>query len=101
MNQYPEMEKLKALDAQRRAVDSFFEWLDEQGYAVCERPAMNGRYETIYMPVAQRPESLVFRFLGLDAGRLEAERRAMLDGLRARENAWAETPARAPGDDAP
>lgn len=91
---YPECEKLAAEHGRLVVVQEFLDWLDEHDLVLCERAGANGRYETLYVPQARRPEVLIHEFLGIDARRLESERRAMLDALRAPSRG----PETAPGE---
>jgi hypothetical protein len=76
---YPEHEKLKALGDSNQIVGDFIEWLSEQGYEIC-RWNDSG---THCLPVHLHRDQMLADFFEIDRDKLEAEKRQMLDALRA------------------
>jgi hypothetical protein len=71
-------------------VQEFYDWLtQEKGYVLAryvspeERYADDGIYGEQPVPVLVRPEDLMADFFGIDLNKIETERRALLDALRA------------------
>lgn len=82
---YPECEKLSGAASERLSIESFFDWLDDKKFTVCERS--EGINWSEYLPVTTSRDRLILDFLGVDPVKLEAERRAMLDELQAKADA--------------
>lgn len=105
----PECDKLAAAAPQREALSEFLEWLGETyGAALCQMHKHSadcmaphehdelcprrcaklteqvcGGIEGMYYPmVPSNREQLIFEFLGIDAKKLEEERRALLEHAR-------------------
>lgn len=91
---YPEHEKLKALNGKSQAVMEFLDWLDERGLTICHRPGLSdeNKYQTIYVPSMTQAEALVAEFFDIDRHKLEIEKRAMLDEIRQGAADGKETP---------
>ncbi len=85
MSDYPEHEKLKALDGKNNVVEQFLEWLSEQQLILChwhetgddENPSPPG-----YHPAGLRMQQLIAQHFGIDEQALERERRAVLRKMR-------------------
>jgi phage terminase large subunit-like protein len=73
-SQYPESEKLAAIHDDRMAITEFGEWLAGKGIALCSVPEGQAHYQ----PIVRTTDSLVFEMYGIDARKLEIERREML-----------------------
>ena len=101
MSTYPEHEKLKKVQDKSQACGEFLEWLfGEKGYHLgeyhehtddCWLPGDNQTaarrmcgmgVQTLY-PAALNVRKLLAEFFEIDEEKLEAEKRAMLDELRA------------------
>jgi hypothetical protein len=81
MSDYPEHDKLRAISDQSQACYDFLEWLEDlHGARLCHVPP--GMHST-YFPLNFSMRKLLADFFDIDQDRLEAERRAMLDELRA------------------
>ena len=95
----PNCAKLLEVAAQRDTLEAFLDFLDarsirlgayhEHGAGACESNlSWDGRYvecaksEDRLYPVSFTRDALLYEFFGIDAVALEAERRALLDGLR-------------------
>ncbi len=78
MAEYPEHEKLGAVEVERRAVTEFMEWLDAEGLFVGRWVGGVGCAES------RNAHRLLANYLGIDEDRLELERRAILEKLRAK-----------------
>lgn len=81
MSQYPEHDKLKACKAASQAQGEFIDWLKGEGIWLCSRGTQDSSHE--YFPIFERLESLLARYHGIDFQKLEDEKLAMLDELRA------------------
>lgn len=79
--QWPEHEKLFAVAPQTQAVGEFLEWLAENYHCELGRP--EGR-NAEFRPVPRTLDELLAEWTGVDLVRLEQEKRAMLDELRAK-----------------
>jgi hypothetical protein len=86
--EFPEHEKLKTMADKSQACGEFLEWLQMQGYVIaryhehgdlCARGCIDERLH----PATPNIPALLAEHFGIDQNRLEAEKRAMLDQLRA------------------
>jgi hypothetical protein len=75
---YPEHEKLHAVRKRSQAIGEFLAEGDH-GYQLCEFSEELGEF----LPVTRSTEQILADYFGIDLGRLEAEKRAMLDAQRA------------------
>lgn len=76
MSDYPEHDKVKAIQDESQAIGAF---LDNSGYTLCEVDADLNRFVPIYRSI----ERILADYFGIDLDELEREKRAMLDSLRA------------------
>ncbi|HEY0149877.1 MAG TPA: hypothetical protein VGB70_12850 [Allosphingosinicella sp.] len=76
----PEHNRIKALYGANQIVGSFVEWLEEQGYEICER--LENGYSTRYVSAALTTEELLAKHFEIDLQKLEAEKRLILDHFR-------------------
>lgn len=76
---YPEATKLSAAHDARSAVADFLEWCEGQGFVIAAYAPEVSRHPVV---LPETHEMLIMRFLGIDAGALERERREMLKELR-------------------
>ena len=78
----PELDKLESLDTEIRAILRFMDFLGEKELTVCEvDPGTNfDTYEPCYTPKLK----LVYEHFGLDAEKIETERRELLADMRIR-----------------
>lgn len=74
---YPEHEKMKECSSPRQAVGDFIEWLSERGYWICEK--RHGEW----FPTYRSRDQLLAAHFELDIDKIDAEKRAMLDEIRA------------------
>lgn len=81
-SQYPEHEKLQALDGQNQCLGEFLEWLSNQGYVICV--CRTQRIDDVYMPAYKPISRWLAEYFGIDEVKLENEKRAMIDELRRR-----------------
>lgn len=63
-------------------VQDFYDWLIENGYHIAVYQKIDGYRDEMFVPAAIQPEQLMADFFGIDRGKIEAERRALLDALR-------------------
>lgn len=88
MAEYPEHEKLKALDGANQTVGSFIEWLHENGYSICRYEVNDREYDDDgdiimygtegYWPTTKPTEQLIADHFGIDRKKLDAEKDAMI-----------------------
>lgn len=79
-----ELDKQKAIidSGKAETVQEFYDWLrEEKGYQICAPVPESLR--GYYQPVFTQPEDLMAEFFGIDRDKIEAERRALLDAIRA------------------
>jgi len=76
---YPEHEKLQAISDQSQAIGEFLEAGGGNGYRLCE---WNEELDEFF-PVTRTTQQVLAHYFGIDLDRLEAEKRAMLDEMRA------------------
>jgi hypothetical protein len=78
-SEYPEHDKMLAVQDQSRAIGEFLEWTQGEGYLLAEY----GRNESDYPTRVQLTiEQVMARYFGIDLAVIEKEKRAMLAGLR-------------------
>lgn len=80
MSDYPEHDKLKALNGHNQTVGQFLEWLSEQGIDLCRYDDSVSKYHPY--PITDSHTSLMAKFFEIDENKLEAEKLAMLTSLR-------------------
>ena len=76
MGQYPECEKLQALESEHQAVVEFGEFLEANGYFICSM----GEYYP--QPLGRGIQTLFYEMHGISYTKLEAERRQILEDVR-------------------
>ena len=77
MAQYPEHEKLKALEGKNDVIGAFIEWMqDEKGWTITET------WPEGYYPVRRSIPDIIADYFGIDRDKLEAEKSQMLEELR-------------------
>ena len=86
MSEYPEHDKLTAIQAQSQKIGEFLEWLQ------CDKHVrLLGEYgsktteegEPVYVPIRQSKQQLLAEFFEIDLAKLEEEKRQMLAKCRA------------------
>lgn len=82
MTDYPEHDKLVALDGSNQTIGDFIEWLNDNRYVICEWQN-SGDEERGYYPVHRSPASWISQYFQIDPVKIEQEKRAMLDLIRA------------------
>lgn len=89
VEQYPEHEKLRAVADESQAIGEF---LETAGYTLCELRTFTeplddagNTYETRprLAPIAKGIQQILADYFEIDLAKIEAEKRAMLDALRA------------------
>lgn len=78
MSDYPEHEKLSAIKDQTQTIHDFLEWCGQQGIQLCEFDERSDGYWP-----ARREDDLLADWAGIDLKAIEAEKRQMLDQIRA------------------
>ena len=110
--EYPEHARLHAVKDDSQAVGGLIDWLNEHGYYICERReagasaaalddmahsrcakhwvdsfvevlAQVAAASCLYWPAAKYRDQLLAEHFGINLDKLEAEKRAMLERLRA------------------
>lgn len=81
MSDYPEHDKVKALDGKNNVVGDFIEWLRDNDYVIAQYGGEEG-YERLW-PVHRSTEDLISEHFEIDRNALEREKRAMLESIRA------------------
>jgi hypothetical protein len=85
---YPECEKLRTSRDDLLKLRQFTEWLGENGITLCSHgPTHYASKGGEYYQITENIETVIFRFLGVDAKKLEDERRAMLEEAQEKANA--------------
>lgn len=79
-DRYPEHQKLIAVKDESQTVGEFIEWLGEQGIYLCSIPPY---YQSTYVPVSEGIVNMLARFFEIDLDKIEQEKRAILEELRA------------------
>lgn len=79
----PELDKQADLIATGHpaAVQEFYDWLIQNGYVIGRYQEVDGYSDAMLVPAPITPEQLLANHFGIDRGRIEAERRALLDYL--------------------
>ena len=76
---YPEHERVKAIQREAQAINDFVDWLHEEKelslYAWDEATAT-------YCPAQDSVTDLIAEFFGIDCKKLDAEKQKMLDEIR-------------------
>lgn len=76
-SKYPLHDRLTEREPQREAMQQFFDWLQDNGYCICEDSGSK------YWPTHKRPDELIGGALGVCPKELEKEKQQMLDEIRA------------------
>ena len=95
MTDYPEHEKLSALNGKNQTIGEFLEWLNDNGYTICEWQN-SGDEDRGYYPVGRSLTSWLSQYFQIDPVKIEQEKRVMLGELRAANDALDRTPAPQP-----
>lgn len=77
----PELDKLMALNGENEVISSFLEWLyAEQEWEICYAES---DYE--YAPISFGIEGILNLYFDIDPKKIDAEKQAILDAIRAKE----------------
>ena len=84
MSEYPEHEKLKAVQEESQAIGEFLEF---GGYTLCEHYEVNPETGSPYidphwMPARKSIQDILAEYFDIDQKKLEEEKRAMLEAIR-------------------
>lgn len=80
----PECEKLNIWSNEYNALSEFVEWLQDQGIQFAANQLVTDDWDnevTKFMPMRERSEDMIYRFLDIDPKKLETERRELLENL--------------------
>jgi hypothetical protein len=78
--EYPEHEKLQTVQDKSQVCGEFLEWLNENGYSICETQE---KYPP-FLPTRKSFTTLLDQFFDINGKALENEKRQMLKELRKR-----------------
>ena len=78
----PEHEKLKLVKDRSQSIYDFLEWCAEQGMALASYGEERGYRDTLFH-VGESREQLLARFFEIDLDKLENEKRAIIEEMRA------------------
>lgn len=79
---YTQHEKLAKVSKESQAVGSFLEWLrDDQGIALCKFDEEREEYYNTHINI----QDLLAKYYGINLGKLEEEKRHMLQYMRGAE----------------
>lgn len=81
----PELDKMAAAIPAARVVGEFYDWLATEGIVLCSyvAPSAENGHEGSYYPVHIPAEELLRRWKGIDSDKIEQERQALMEYLRA------------------
>lgn len=79
MAAYSEHEKLAKISDESQTCGEFIDWLEGRGLHLCEGESDTGRYWPSHRSITK----LLAEFFDIDLEKIEAEKRAMLDEIRA------------------
>jgi hypothetical protein len=79
-NPYPEHAKQEAVIEQSQAIGEF---LDTSGFVLAEFREIDGHDEPKLMPVGRSIEQVLAEYFEIDLNKIEAEKRDMLEHIRA------------------
>lgn len=84
MIDYPEHEKLKAVQTQSQSIGEFLDWLrGEKGFEIARWKHDDfDENDDVLMPAHFSTEKLLAEFFNIDLDKVEAEKRAMLAQLQ-------------------
>jgi hypothetical protein len=80
MSEYPEHEKLAAIQDKSQAIGEFLEWLNSDGVRLSrwdERPGWD-----MLQPDTEGTTAILARYFGIDIKRLDDEKRKMLESVK-------------------
>lgn len=83
--EYPECEKMSAVRPKSQSIGEFIDWLEiDKGIYLAKYKENEYDKEQLYV-AHENKETLLAEFFGIDLGKVEDERRAMLEMMSARE----------------
>lgn len=83
-SEYPEHEKLRAIQEQSQTIGHFLEWLAvEKDVMLCKADPEYTGDRSPFWPIRKSREKLLADYFGIDLKKIEQEKQAMLDKLRA------------------
>ncbi|TET26073.1 MAG: hypothetical protein E3J73_05110 [Candidatus Bathyarchaeum sp.] len=80
---YPECAKLDDNWDAYVALQHFFQWLRSKKMTICKLFGKDKEYQE-FCPITKNAVELAYEYLGIDATKLERERRVMLEEVRKR-----------------
>lgn len=78
----PEHDKLTEAEDRHVVLAEFLEWLEANHLWICELVEHPTGLSSNYYPIHQPSRRVLMQFLGVDARKLEAERRAVVEACR-------------------
>jgi hypothetical protein len=79
------LDRMRAVKPCAEILGPFLEWLQEQGYVICEWSESGGYGVPAWAPIRQNIEQLLADYFGIDLEQVEAEKRAVLAAWRQEE----------------
>ncbi len=79
----PECDKMIGVQDQSDTLTSFVDWLNENGYTICTLEKTDGYPREQYIPHRETYEKLFAEYFNIDLNKVEKERRALLEAIRA------------------
>ncbi len=85
MTDYPEHDKLTALNGANQTVGDFIEWIGQNGMAICARhkPSSDNEWQE-YWPTFTTRDALIAKFFEINEKELSLEKDRMLDEFQRR-----------------
>jgi hypothetical protein len=77
MNNYPEHDKVRVVQAESQAQGGFLEWLSDQGYEICKLGD-----DDQYFPTYKSITKWLEEYHNIDGDKLDDEKRQMLENIR-------------------
>lgn len=82
MSDYPEHDKLSKISDESQAIGQFIDWLSTQKMTVAEWIPIQGYRDDQLTPMSGSITELLAAYYGIDLGKIESEKRQMLETMR-------------------
>lgn len=82
---HPEIDKMKAVQAESQSIGAFIDWLQQNEMAICIHEDV-GEYRTKmeYWPIRKNIEQILAEYFEIDLNKVEKEKVAILEDFRKR-----------------
>lgn len=81
-SEYPEHDKLMAVNDDSQAVGEFLDWLGTKGLFLAEHKLFEGHSEETLVVTDRNTNALLAEYFGIDLEKIETEKRQMLYALQ-------------------